>query len=610
MDPNARDFERLARGKKQYNIENQPTGHIDLFRNDVNTSRWVAANGGIADVSAGGADPTGFSESTFLSSNYTLLHRINSQYAPQEYSYSSALTGGFYDARKEQDRQKQLQRGCVNSNSCAAGYSCISGQCTKIWGSDPSNVNSCGEISVEWPCASAENTGTEDCGNSNGPGSCQEQICGTGVDSRCCRQGGEGKVFCFCRKCGDEGQCDPFCDAYQKTNGEAGPGCTPANGVHAGFCNKDICSECQTCTSSIFGGGKRCREATSGVPCWCEGAQCDAGGCEKCNKDPESPGYGDCEYSQEGCADCCTVGNYLCSCGAVIPSLTHCEPHTSGVRQSCFSGLRNKAAEICEEACATEPDPCAPTGSITRCVDGSAPVDPLTNPGGPEGISCPEGKTCEYAGYMEVNGKTCYFYNTWVTENIPPECKECDCNCNNDCKDCEICNAQGECVRDPNCCDSAEDQRVLYELTTEYPNASNYSGFSGCNQFGPVSARSTFCATGGDAYELKATTEVTATYNSRPSDAVRNCAGATGFSFPGSTSSYPLDYSTTVYRLYKNGELCSPTVCPGIGAFSFEVDYARITASYPTTWNFRSGGVAQLRLLDVACNQCPPDPGA
>ena len=277
MDLNAHDSDGLLRGKKQYDTDGQPTGHINLFRNDVNSQRWVGV--GISDVSAGTADPTGFSESTFLSSNYGLLHRINATHQPYQYAYSPALTGGFYNARKERERREVLQSKCVNSNSCAAGYSCISGQCTKIWGADASKVDSCGSLNVQWPCASVNNTGTEKCGNNNGAGSCQEQICGTGVDSRCCRAGGDGTVFCFCRKCGDEGQCDPFCDTYQKTHGKAGPGCTPAYGVSAGFCNKDICSECQTCTADIFGGGKRCVEATSGVPCWCEGAQCDAGGC-------------------------------------------------------------------------------------------------------------------------------------------------------------------------------------------------------------------------------------------------------------------------------------------------------------------------------------------
>ena len=39
---------------------------------------------------------------------------------------------------------------------------------------------------------------------------------------------------------------------------------------------------------------------------------------------------------------------------------------------------------------------------------------------------------------------------------LPPECEPCDCNCDNECGDCEICNAAGKCVRDnnPPCCDA------------------------------------------------------------------------------------------------------------------------------------------------------------
>ena len=105
MDRNARDFEDLVRGKKQYDTDGQPTGHINLFRNDANSTKWVSA-GGTADVSAGTADPTGFSETTFLSSNYALLHRINSRYAPIDYGRSTGLlfSGGYFNASRERER--------------------------------------------------------------------------------------------------------------------------------------------------------------------------------------------------------------------------------------------------------------------------------------------------------------------------------------------------------------------------------------------------------------------------------------------------------------------------------------------------------------------------
>jgi hypothetical protein len=34
---------------------------------------------------------------------------------------------------------------------------------------------------------------------------------------------------------------------------------------------------------------------------------------------------------------------------------------------------------------------------------------------------------------------------------VPPECEECDCNCDDDCRDCEICGSSGVCIDDPEC---------------------------------------------------------------------------------------------------------------------------------------------------------------
>jgi hypothetical protein len=35
--------------------------------------------------------------------------------------------------------------------------------------------------------------------------------------------------------------------------------------------------------------------------------------------------------------------------------------------------------------------------------------------------------------------------------NVPESCKECDCNCHNDCPSCQLCGADGTCYPDPNC---------------------------------------------------------------------------------------------------------------------------------------------------------------
>jgi hypothetical protein len=214
---------------------------------------------------------------------------------------------------------------------------------------------------------------------------------------------------------------------------------------------------------------------------------------------------------------------------------------------------------------------------------------------------------------MEINGKTCYFYNTWITADIPEECKECDCNCNNDCKDCEICSAQGKCERDPDCCDSVEDQRVLYEVILSYQNASNYSGFSGCNQFGPASTRYTFCGNASDTYEIKGNTETYTTWTSKPDPWVISCGADAGFTgFPESSESYPYEPSTTVLRIYKNGVECSASTCPEVtpNARSLPLEYAAVTGFYPTTWSFRTGGTMTLSAVAVECGRCPDDPGA
>jgi hypothetical protein len=109
----------------------------------------------------------------------------------------------------------------------------------------------------------------------------------------------------------------------------------------------------------------------------------------------------------------------------------------------CITALREKLYAQCAQECPNEPDPCAPTGSFSFCEDGMPTIECNLGPRmlcpNPEGFVCPQGKTCENAGYLQVNGQTCWFFNTWVTEDIPSECEQCDCNCHDDCKSCELC---------------------------------------------------------------------------------------------------------------------------------------------------------------------------
>jgi hypothetical protein len=128
--------------------------------------------------------------------------------------------------------------------------------------------------------------------------------------------------------------------------------------------------------------------------------------------------------------------------------------------RSCIDVLYNKINAACAEKCATEPDPCAATGSDKYCVNGSAPIDPATNPEGPAGYTCPAGEVCEYTGFIEGGGKTCYLFKTWTIDEIPSDCIDTGCNCGDDCPDCQVCNGNGECESDPAC------ENILWDLYT------------------------------------------------------------------------------------------------------------------------------------------------
>jgi len=363
--------------------------------------------------------------------------------------------------QREDDRLygRASDYGCTSGNDCGAGYSCIDGKCTKVYTRDGSNYkpNTCGDNQIEWQkCEKGQKSGPKDRCQKPTPGNCEKDPECPG--EKCCRQQRDGSIRCVCGSCEqtDASRCNVWCDQNFKAFGDVAAGCYTRDMEGFGECGGNICDECQFCENDFFGPGGTCQlgeqdDPFNPLPCHCFSRCAKADECYVCNKDVDSSSFGECVQTTQNCSQCCSISNYVCpQCPKVITGYSHhCEPVTSS--RTCINALQDKLYRKCAEECATDPDPCAPTGSTSRCVEGSAPVDPLTNPGGPEGISCPLGKTCQYTGYIEAGGKTCYLYNTWVTADIPAECKECDCNCNNDCKSCEFCNAQGECQTDPEC---------------------------------------------------------------------------------------------------------------------------------------------------------------
>jgi hypothetical protein len=84
-------------------------------------------------------------------------------------------------------------------------------------------------------------------------------------------------------------------------------------------------------------------------------------------------------------------------------------------------------------------DPCAGTCStITVCGDQPDPV-------------CPSKNSCRQSGDITVGSQNCRLFEQCDKSDVPAECGFCDCNCDNDCPDCQVCNSSGVCVPDPSC---------------------------------------------------------------------------------------------------------------------------------------------------------------
>lgn len=278
--------------------------------------------------------------------------------------------------------------------------------------------------------------------NTGGPGACQQtpncgdtegrDCCGT----RCCSFGSASStrpgVHCWCSECPPWPTCSDFCEAYLKANGEPGPGCAEGR-------DGNSCDSCSVCESG------ECVKDTFSPPCWCEGEGCNTNGCYKCNTDPESFDYGDCEFDGSNCQQCATIRNHMCPCGRlftgpiILPDITVCKAYGAGGLLP-INLAQQKAVEMCNELCKGEPaDPCKPRCSTpVRCTDTGTGV-----------LACKPGET--QVGSIESGGEMCLLCEACDYSGLPDSCKECDCNCNDDCPSCQLCGADGTCYPDPAC---------------------------------------------------------------------------------------------------------------------------------------------------------------
>lgn len=314
---------------------------------------------------------------------------------------------------------------CRGSNECASGYACIDGNCTLI------------------ASPSSEDGSTSGCGGSGGGGGgcfdgstgCTTPSCGNGEGGDCCgprycRYDQNGNVSCGCGEA-PSGACTVFCDSYLASFGAGAAGC-----------EGKVCDECATCDGNYFSSTYNTCIPQTGGPCHCDPSSLPE--CYKCND------QGTTELDLN-CKQCVQVYNVECSCGKIINNVC-C--YTLEDLKGRYGGdpvtrCQDETAAKCAQACEGEPpakDPCE--GECTEQKIGPLPgsCQDVTDQ-----ISVADGHRVVGTGCIEAGGQATVLYNDCDVTNVPESCKQCDCNCNDDCPNCQLCGADGKCYPDPVC---------------------------------------------------------------------------------------------------------------------------------------------------------------
>ena len=333
-------------------------------------------------------------------------------------------------------------QGCVASEECPSGYSCINGQCTRMGpGGDqqlpsPGDATGCDPLDPESPC------------NSGAPGSCQQApTCGDDSEAkdccgeRCCTFGSASStrpgVHCFCGPCPPWPTCNSFCEAYLSAIGNPGPGCTEGP-------DGNSCDKCNVCDLG------ECVPDPD-APCFCDAAACASSGeCLGCDIDPESFDFGVCGYVGDlRCQNCATITNYLCPCGIVLPPVTACKgKEEDGILA--INLAQAEAAKQCDDLCPK--DRCRLKKNVVKncCF---ADYGDCTYP-----ICTPLQK--EIGRIQDENGYGCVICENPST--LPDNCGLVQCNCHGDCPDCYECGPTGMCELDERC------ECEMFEVTVEF----------------------------------------------------------------------------------------------------------------------------------------------
>ena len=341
-------------------------------------------------------------------------------------------------------------QGCYDNKDCSTGYNCVGSRCEKA-SSGVAGSAGAGNCSVPVPPTASTPI---PCGSISGgtgggctkPGcgqplprpngtipSCREEVdgddgsdnnnanvgVGEGIDGAGPGGQPEGNIIITT----EGNSCSHYCDQYYRTNG--------VDADHFG-CNKDL--RCNTLCESCSFFSERCEKSTS--HCSCDGR---SPACSVC--DQRTGSY----YSTDACwRRYCK--RFICTCNGdqVGGSFEVCVNHNLFGSGSGNEKVWEQASEYCRNA-----QPCyAPEGCKEPIQEGDTSCDCYRYSGTPP--PCPEKRRCQGQGSMTIGDVTLTFRKECVKNDhsckVPPTDPRWIA-----CRDCETCNDDGKCVRDPVC---------------------------------------------------------------------------------------------------------------------------------------------------------------
>lgn len=368
--------------------------------------------------------------------NLDLWNRKNKEDPSAEFLNPQGTIDSLYDSvpddlRTADGKKIVLRKPCLSNGNCGSGFSCIGGWCTNPYNDrGASNPGDCGPDKPNTPCKETFRVECSQPGSGCYYDKLKEGCCGNTT----CYRVGAGVVTC---ECDDDGTrqkpCNKFCTNYWQANGELGPGCS-----------EDItCSECFTCTevgTSVENRVPICQSKSSfqSPPCWCSaGGNCPSG--QGCNRTT-----GECEDSNNK-AYCYSSSNFSCTEGGQNYNVKVCRPTAIAAQAAYNSTLKNICDKENKDKKNNKLDRCKGKCETTT-REGSAPA-------------CPPQSSCKQVGSISGGGKTYTVTEVCDKTDVPESCKECDCNCSDECGPCKVCGEGGRCEPDPGCedCGSSEE---------------------------------------------------------------------------------------------------------------------------------------------------------